>query len=124
MTALPPTPPRVGDRFTIWLGRDYYVRAAGNDYSVDPVMIDRLVEVHVSLDQVRVTHQGLVVARHGRVWGSGATVTDPAHAESAARLRHDFQHPPITAAGDAPVGDLAVYDHAFGLTSSDFEGAA
>ena len=122
MTALPPTPPTVGERFTIRLGRDYYVRAAGNDYSVDPQAIDRLVEVRVSLDEVVVTHQGLTIARHERVWGSGRTITDPAHVETAARLRHDFQHPALRALDEALVRDLAGYDQAFGLVPTDFEG--
>jgi len=34
------------------LGRDYYVRVAGNDYSVDPTMIGRIVETHAGLDEV------------------------------------------------------------------------
>lgn len=122
MTALPPTPPTVGERFTIRLGRDYYVRAAGNDYSVDPQAIDRLVEVRVTLDEVIVTHQGLPVARHERAWGSGHTLTDPAHVETAARLRHDFQNPRVRSLDDALVRDLSVYDQAFGLVTSDFEG--
>ena len=122
MGALPPTPPRVGERFTIRLGRDYYVRAAGNDYSVDPQAIDRLVEVRVSLDEVIVTHQGLTIARHERVWGSGRTITDPAHVQTAAQLRHDFQHPPLQAVDEGLARDLAVYDQAFGLAAADFEG--
>lgn len=122
MTALPPTPPTVGERFTIRLGRDYYVRAAGNDYSVDPQAIDRLVEVHVMLDEVIVTHQGLPVARHERVWDNAMTITDPAHVETAARLRHDYQNPPLRALDEGLVRDLAVYDQAFGLVASDFEG--
>ena len=122
MGALPPTPPSVGERFTIRLGRDYYVRAAGNDYSVDPAMIDRLVEVRVTLDEVIVAHQGQLMARHERAWVSGATITDPAHVETAARLRHDFQHPPLRALDEGLVRDLAVYDQAFGLVTSDFEG--
>ncbi len=122
MTALPPSPPTVGERFTIRLGRDYYVRAAGNDYSVDPAMIERLVTVNVSLDEVTVTYQGLPVARHDRAWGSGHTLTDPAHVEIAARLRRDFQHPPVTVLEEGLVRDLSVYDQAFGLAAADFDG--
>ncbi len=122
MAALPPSPPTVGERFTIRLGRDYYVRAASNDYSVDPAMIDRLVTVSVGLDEVIVTHQGLTIARHERVWGTAMTITGPAHVEVAARLRHDFQHPPVTVLDEGLVRDLTVYDQAFGLVTSDFKG--
>ena len=36
MRAMPPVAPSVGTRERVRLGRDYYVRIAGNDYSVDP----------------------------------------------------------------------------------------
>lgn len=121
MTALPPA---VGERFTIRLGRDYYVRAAGNDYCVDPQAIDRLVNVVVSLDEVCVFLQGHTIARHQRAWESGVTLTDPAHMESAAKLRSAFQHPPVRHCEDDLARDLAVYDRAFGLTISDFEAKA
>jgi hypothetical protein len=50
------------------LHRDYLVRVFTNDYFVDPVMIDLLVDVRASLDTVTVTHEGLVLASHERVW--------------------------------------------------------
>ena len=43
MTPLPPRPPVTGLRNRVRRGRDYYVRIAGNDYSVDPRVIGRLV---------------------------------------------------------------------------------
>jgi hypothetical protein len=36
MLPLPPVAPTLGHRSRVRLGRDYYVRVAGNDYSVDP----------------------------------------------------------------------------------------
>lgn len=122
MNALPPSPPSVGERFTIRLGRDYYVRAAGNDYCVDPAMIDRLVTVTVGFEKVTVTYQGLPLARHQRAWGTGHTLTDASHVETAARLRHDFHNPRGRTVDDALARDLTVYDQAFGLTAADFEG--
>ena len=38
MGALPPITPSVGTTERVRLGRDYYLRIAGNDYSVDPVL--------------------------------------------------------------------------------------
>lgn len=122
MGPLPPVLPAVGERWTIRLGRDYYVRAGANDYSVSPALIDRLVEVHLGLDQVTVTHQGQVVAAHQRVWASGVVVTDPAHLTQAAALRHDYQHPVTTATMEDLGRDLRVYDAAFGIDPAALTG--
>jgi hypothetical protein len=116
MLPLPPIPLHLGWRNKIRLGRDYYVRLDTNDYSVDPHVIGRMVDVAADLDRVRVRVEGRIVAEHARVWARGVTVTDPAHVEAAARLRHQFQHPRAVAAGDDElVRDLADYDRAFGL---------
>ena len=38
MLVLPPAPPVIDSVTAVRLGRDYYVRVAGNDYSVDPIL--------------------------------------------------------------------------------------
>ena len=123
MLALPPVAPTVETLTTVRLGRDYYVRVAGNDYSVDPVAIGQLVDVRTGLRQVRVCRAGRLLATHDRCWASRQTLTDPAHVETAAVLRHQFQQgsPP---AGEHPERDLADYDRAFGVdfTLPDAEG--
>jgi hypothetical protein len=50
MLALPPIAPAVGFGQRVRLGRDYYVRVLGNDYSIDPAAIGRLIEVRADLD--------------------------------------------------------------------------
>ena len=45
MLALPPMPPVTETVTSVRLGRDYYARVAGNDYSVDPSAIGQLVDV-------------------------------------------------------------------------------
>ena len=115
MLPLPPVALHLGWRNRIRLGRDYYVRLDASDYSVDPTMIGRFVDVTADLERVRVRHEGRVVADHARVWARGLTVTDPAHVQTAARLRHDFQHPKRTVISDGLQRDLADYDRAFGL---------
>jgi hypothetical protein len=133
MLGLPPVPLHLGWRNQIRLGRDYYVRLDTNDYSVDPTMIGRMVEVAADLDRVRVRCEDRIVAEHVRVWARGATVTDPAHLQTAAWLRKQFQQSRIpTAAGAAGaagddqardlVRDLADYDRAFGLGDSSNNG--
>lgn len=116
MLALPPIPLHLGWRNKIRLGRDYYVRLDTCDYSVDPQVIGRMVDVAADLERVRVRLEGRVIAEHRRVWARGMTITDPAHVETAARLRKQFQQPRTgVIAGDDLVRDLSDYDRAFGL---------
>jgi hypothetical protein len=116
MLALPPLAPPVGLRLRIRLPRDYYVRVFGNDYSVDPVAIGRLVDIVADLEQITV-HLGVrLVARHPRSWGNALTITDPVHVTTAKRLREAFGRPrPVADAGEVMLRDLAVYDAAFGV---------
>ncbi|MBW9112015.1 IS21 family transposase [Microbacterium trichothecenolyticum] len=114
MLPLPPIPLHLGWRNRLRLGRDYYVRIDTNDYSVDPHVIGRIVDVTADLDRVRVRCDGRIVADHPRLWARGRVVTDPAHVEMAAVLRREFQQP-RAAVGDDLSRDLADYDRAFGL---------
>jgi hypothetical protein len=93
MLPLPPIPLHLGWRNKIRLGRDYYVRVDTNDYSVDPQVIGRMVDVAADLDCVRVRAEGRIVAEHARAWARGTTVTDPAHVEVAGWLRKQFHSP-------------------------------
>jgi hypothetical protein len=116
MLPLPPIPLHLGWRNKIRLGRDYYVRLDTNDYSVDPTVIGRMVDVAADLDRVRVRCEGRIVAEHVRVWARGTTVTDPVHVQTAAWLREQYQQPRVVAAAGHDLNrDLADYDRAFGL---------
>jgi hypothetical protein len=120
MLALPPIPLHLGWRNKIRLGRDYYVRLDTNDYSVDPAVIGAMVDVAADLERVRVRADGRIVAEHCRVWARGTTITDPAHVQTAAWLRKQFQQPhAIAATGDDLARDLSDYDRAFGLTAEE-----
>jgi hypothetical protein len=48
------------------LPRDHYARLDSNDYSVDPSVIGRTVEIAAGLEEVTVTCGGRLVARHPR----------------------------------------------------------
>jgi transposase len=116
MLALPPVAPSVGWRFSARLARDHYLRCDGNDYSVHPSVIGRRVDLAADLEQVVVTCEGLEVARHPRCWARHQSLTDPAHAAAAARLRS--AHRARTRPGrDALVEhrDLSDYDRIFAL---------
>lgn len=115
MLPLPPVAPATGWVNRVRLGRDYYVRIDSSDYSVDPGVIGRFVDVHADLTRVEVRHEGRLVAAHDRVWARGQTITDPTHVAAAQQLRRNFQHPPALDPGDELVRDLADYDRAFGL---------
>ena len=116
MLPLPPVAPAVGWVNRVRLGRDYYVRVDSSDYSVDPAVIGRFVDVTADLARVEVRHEGRLVAAHDRVWARGMTVTDPAHVAAAKVLREQFQRPrPAPDPHEGLVRDLADYDRAFGL---------
>lgn len=120
MLALAPLGPPAGLRFQTRLPRDYYVRAFGNDYSLDPSAIGRIVEILADLDQVSVRLEGRLVGPHPRSWGTARTITDPTHVAAATRLRGAFQLPRTGRAHDdhdvVMVRNLADYDRAFGVT--------
>jgi transposase len=119
MLPLPPVAPVVGWVNRVRLGRDYYVRVDSCDYSVEPAVIGRVVDVTADLSQVQVRLDGRLVAAHDRSWARGRTVTDPEHLAAAKVLRDQYQRPrPAPDPHHEPealVRDLADYDRAFGL---------
>jgi transposase len=121
MTALPPIAPATGTFSRVRLGRDYYVRVVGNDYSVDPSVIGRLVDVHAGLDEVVVTCAGTLVARHPRCWAVRRTLTDPVHVAVAARLRDAHQQRVLERARAVPASVARPGDHVALRALSDYD---
>ncbi|UAK30269.1 IS21 family transposase [Nocardia asteroides] len=118
MTVLPPIAPAVGFTSRARLPRDYYLRVLGNDYSIDPTVIGRLIDIHADLDTVTARCDGLLVATHRRAWSKAVTITDPAHVRTAAQLREAFGHKQSRSSGDDDGGlvrNLADYDACFGV---------
>jgi transposase len=116
MLPLPPVAPATGWRVSLRLPRDYYVRLDTNDYSVDPNVIGRRVEVVAGLDRVRAFCDGQIAADHARIWARHQTITDPAHWAAAQALRRQrlaIVRPP--AEPDVQIRCLADYDDALGL---------
>ena len=119
MLALPPVTPSIGWRNRVRLPRDHYVRIDTNDYSVDPAMVGRTVEVVADLNTVAVTCAGKIVASHQRCWAKHQSITDPAHHQTALQLAYQAAHRPTPAAPESDQvqqRDLGAYDTAFGLT--------
>lgn len=131
MTMLPPMPPQVGLSSRVRLGRDYYVRLDGNDYSAHPSVIGRQVDVAASLDQVVISCQGHVVGAHQRCWDTARVITDEEHVAAAKVLRREYsqqqraRHEAARRGKLVPiepglVRDPASYDELFGV---DFDPA-
>jgi transposase len=119
MTGLPPVAPVTGWQRAARLPRDHYVRLDSNDYSVDPAVIGRRIEITADLGRVRVTCEGRVVADHERCWARHQTITDPAHLAAAQQLRAARRvlapvRGPAGAGAEVERRDLAVYDALFG----------
>lgn len=90
MTVLPPYPPVTGFQNRVRLARDYYVRVDGNDYSVDPRVIGRLVDVTATLTRVIVVCDGVTAADHARCRAKHQNITDPEHVTVAKGMRTEF----------------------------------
>jgi transposase len=116
MLPLPPVAPALGWRHSVRLPRDHYVRIDTNDYSVDPRVIGRRVEVVADLERVQVTCAGQLVADHARCWAAHQSITDPAHAAAAVVLRAaGRQTRPAEDPHQVEVRDLSSYDRVFGV---------
>ncbi len=116
MLALPPVAPATGWRSSQRLPRDHYIRFGSNDYSVHPSVIGRRIEIHGSLDKVRVFCDGRLVADHERLWAKHQTIHDPEHVAAAKTLRRErleVVRPPAEA--DVEIRSLADYDRRLGL---------
>ena len=133
MGSLPPVAPSLGATERVRLGRDYYVRIAGNDYSVDPGVIGRFVDVAADLTTVTITCAGSLVGAHQRCWSTHQTITDPAHVSTAAGLRTAFKARTAAMRGPAAqppsgcvvgVRALSDYDALFDLTPGVSDTAA
>ena len=89
--AMAPLPPiaesSLGWHNRIRLPRGHYVRIDTCDYSADPAVIGRMVDVRADLDQVTVTCEGRLAACHDRSWVAHQAITDPAHKAAAGVMR-------------------------------------
>jgi hypothetical protein len=82
MRALPKRAPDVERRFVMRVGPDPYLRLDTNDYSLDPALVGRRVEVRVDQRSLSATalDTGELAARHERCFAKHRTITAPAHA--------------------------------------------
>lgn len=66
-----------------------YLRLDRNDYSLDPHLVGRRVEVRASQREISAValDTGEIACRHARVFAGGLTFTDPAHQRALEELR-------------------------------------
>jgi transposase len=81
--------PDVDRRFVVRVAQQPYLRVDRNDYSLDPRLAGRRVEVRVDQRQITAValDSGELAARHRRVFAGGLTFTDPAHQRALEQLR-------------------------------------
>ena len=122
MLPLPPVAPATGWRSSLRLPRDHYVRLDSNDYSVDPTVIGRRIEIVADLQRVRAFCDGRLVADHQRIWAWHQVISDPAHVAAANLLRRARvgMLRPATAGPEPEVQirSLDDYDTALGVLGS------
>jgi transposase len=92
LLALPDNPFPCDEREHIELKRTPYVRFDLNDYSVPHTYVRRTVEVHATLDCVRVAHGTTVIATHPRSWGKGEQIEIAEHVAELVAFKRAARH--------------------------------
>ncbi len=89
MRPLPQRPPDVDRRWVARVPPQPYLRFDRNDYSLDPRLVGRRVEVRATQAELTAValDSGELAARHRRVFAGGLTFTDPAHQAALEQLR-------------------------------------
>ncbi len=89
MRALPAQLPDPDRRWATRVAPQPYLRFDRNDYSLDPRLVGRRVEVRVSQTEITATalDSAELACRHRRVFAGGLTFTDPDHQRALEQLR-------------------------------------
>ena len=89
MRPLPDPLPDTDRRFVIRVPPQPYLRLDRNDYSLDPRLVGRRVEVRASQAEIVAValDTGELACRHRRVFAGGLAFTDPAHQRALDQLR-------------------------------------
>jgi len=107
MRPLPERMPETDRRFVTRVPQQPYLRFDTNDYSLDPRLAGRRVEVRVSQRELTAValDTGELASRHRRSFAKGLTLTDPAHQRELERLRASRRREP-----EVELRPLARYD--------------
>ena len=109
MRSLPAILPDTDRRLTTRVASQPYLRFDRNDYSLDPRLIGRRVEVRAGQREITAVSldTGEIAASHARVFAGGLTFTDPAHQAELDRLRGSRRRGPEV---DVELRPLSRYD--------------
>jgi transposase len=107
MTSLPSQELDLDERLVVRVPADPHVRVGTNDYSIDPAMVGRRVEVRVSQREITATclDTGQLAARHERSFAKHRTITALEHARALRAHRHEPEREL-----EVQVRPLSVYD--------------
>jgi transposase len=93
LLALPDNPFPCEEREQVEVRRTPYVRFDLNDYSVPHTYVRRSVEVHATLECVRVVVDGTkVIATHPRSWSKGEQIEKPEHVAELVAFKRAARH--------------------------------
>ena len=97
MAPLPADPPDLDPRQVLRVPADPYVRVDTCDYSLDPRLVGRRVEVRVGQAEITATclDTGQIAARHRRSYARHRTITDLAHARALRERRRPTGQPEV-----------------------------
>jgi transposase len=109
---LPAAAPDLDRRLVVRVPPQPYVHVDRNDYSLDPRLVGRRVEVRVSQREIVAValDTGELAAKHRRVFAAHQEITDPAHRETLERQRRARYGATPAASADVQLRDLSVYD--------------
>jgi hypothetical protein len=107
MRPLPERMPESDRRFVVRVPQQPYLRFDTNDYSLDPRLAGRRVELRISQREISAValDTGELACRHPRRFAKGLTFTDPAHQAELERLRGHRRREP-----EVEIRPLARYD--------------
>ena len=109
MRPLPDRMPDVDRRWVARVAAQPYLRVDRNDYSLDPRLVGRRVEIRATQSEITATalDTGELACHHQRSFVGGLTFTDPAHQDTLDRLRGERRRPKTPEVETRP---LARYD--------------
>ncbi len=112
MRPLPEPGPDLDRRIVMRVPPQPYVHVDRNDYSLDPRLVGRRVEVRVSQREVIAValDTGELAAKHRRVFAAGQELCDAAHQSALEHQRLERYRGKPPAGEDVEVRDLSVFD--------------